>query len=171
MELPQHLFNYVSSITPLVSVELIITCPSRLVLLNWRDDGLYGPGWHLPGGIVRHKESLIDRIRFVALKECGIDRFESCTFLQINQIMNPNRNLRGHFISLVYGLSIGYDPFVDQADFQNGSLGLFSSAPTNLIEQHRRFESLINASISGSSTNIDPSGNVCSDYFLKNDLV
>ena len=167
MELPQHLFNYVSSITPLVSVELIITCPSKLVLLSWRDDDLYGPGWHLPGGIVRHKESLIDRIRFVALKECAIDRFDSCTFLQINQIMNPNRNLRGHFISLVYGLSIGYDPCVDQNDFKNGSLGLFSSAPTNLIEQHRRFEGLINACISGSAANIDPSGNVCSEYFFE----
>lgn len=167
MDLPQHLFNYVSSITPLVSVELVITCPSSHVLLSWRDDDLYGPGWHLPGGIVRHKESLIDRIRFVALKECSIDRFESCIFLQVNQIMNPNRNLRGHFISLVYGLSIDYVPCVDQDNCQNGSLGLFSSAPTNLIEQHRRFVGLINSCISGSPTNIDPSGNVCLEYSLE----
>ena len=164
MELPQHLFDYVSSITPLISVELIITCPSGLVLLSWRDDGMYGPGWHLPGGIVRHKESLIDRIRIVALKECSIETITSCTFLQVNQVMNPHRDLRGHFITLVYGLTIDYMPTTDQNAYQNGSLGLFTSAPANLIEQHRRFQSLINSCISGSYTSIDPAGNVCSDY-------
>ena len=101
MDLPQHLFDYVSSITPLVNVELVITGPSNFVLLSWRDDGLYGPGWHLPGGIIRHKESLLDRIQSVLLTECDIKTFTSLTFLQVNQVMNPSRDLRGHFISLV----------------------------------------------------------------------
>ena len=164
MELPQHLFNYVSSITPLVSVELIITCPSNLVLLSWRDDDLYGPGWHLPGGIVRHKESLINRIRLVASKECSIENFESCTFLQVNQVMNTNRDLRGHFIALVFGLTLDYIPTLQKVDRQNGSLGLFSSAPLDLIDQHRQFVELINSRISGSRIPLDPSGNVCSEY-------
>ena len=166
MELPQHLFNYVSSITPLISVELIISCPSNLVLLSWRDDGLYGPGWHMPGGIVRHKESLIHRIRQVAFKECSIETFQSFTFLQVNQIMNPNRDLRGHFIALVFGLTIDYIPSAAQGIRQNGSLGLFSSAPPNLIQQHRHFEKLINSFISGSHSTIDPAGNVCSEYTI-----
>ncbi len=164
MDLPQHLFDYVSSITPLVSVELVVTCPSNLVLLSWRDDGLYGPGWHLPGGILRHKESLIDRIRLVASKECSIESFVSCTFLQVNQIMNPDRNLRGHFIAFVYCLAIDHIPCFDKSDLKNGSLELFSCAPPNLIEQHRRFENLINSCISGDHRSIDPAGNVCSEY-------
>lgn len=167
MDLPQHLFNYVSSITPLISVELIITCPSNLVLLSWRDDCLYGPGWHLPGGIIRHKESLIHRIRCVASQECSIEAFDSCTFLQVNQIMNPNRDLRGHFLSLVFCLSIDYIPRTDQGVLRNGSLRLFPSAPTNLIEQHLRFASLINSCISGSYNTIDFAGNVCSEYTVK----
>ena len=164
MDLPQHLFNYVSSITPLVNVELVITGPSKFVLLSWRDDGLYGPGWHLPGGIVRHKESLLDRIQRVAYNECGIDSIKSCTFLQVNQVMNPNRDLRGHFISLVFGLSIDYLPTLPELDYQDGALGLFYSAPSNLIEQHRRYTELINSFISQSSAPIDPSGNVCQYY-------
>ena len=166
MDLPQHLFNYVSSITPLISVELIITCPSNLVLLSWRDDGLYGPGWHLPGGIVRHKESLIHRIRQVAFNECSIDTFQSCTFLQVNQIMNPHRDLRGHFIALVFRLTIDYIPSVNQGILENGSLALFPTAPANLIQQHRHFETLINFCLSGAHASIDPSGNVCSDYTI-----
>ncbi len=164
MQLPQHLFNYVSSITPLISVELIITCPSNLVLLSWRDDCLYGPGWHLPGGVLRYKESIIHRIRQVAFNECAIHSFQSCSFLQVNQIMNPNRDLRGHFIALVFGIKINYIPKTDQGICKNGSLRLFSSSPPNLIDQHRHFEQLINSCILGSHMTIDPSGNVCSDY-------
>ena len=167
MDLPQHLFDYVSSITPLISVELVITCPSNRVLLSWRDDGLYGPGWHLPGGIVRYKESLIDRIRAVASKECAVDNFVSCRFLQVNQIMNPYRDLRGHFIALVYELSIDYTPCTNPGERKNGSLELFSVSPPNLIDQHRRFEGLINSCISGTYDSINPAGNVSSDYFVK----
>jgi len=166
MDLPQHLFNYVSSITPLVSVELVIRCPANLVLLSWRDDDLYGPGWHLPGGIVRHKECLIDRINLVASNECSIDSFTSCNFLQVSQTINPSRNIRGHFISLVYGLTIDYVPRIDPFEIKNGSLRLFSASPANLIEQHRRYGSLINSFLSGSHNSIDPSGNVCSDSFV-----
>ena len=164
MNLPQHLFNYVSTITPLVSVELIIISPSNHVLLSWRDDGLYGPGWHLPGGIIRHKESLIDRIRIVALKECGIDKIKRCRFLQVNQIMNPDRDLRGHFISLTYCIEIDYEPQILDIDLVDGSLRLFPSAPENLITQHIRYSSLIDACISSSHHSIDSSGNVCSEY-------
>ena len=166
MELPQHLFDYVSSITPLISVELIITCPDDCVLLSWRDDGVYGPGWHLPGGIVRHKESLLKRIRIVASQECSIENFDTCTFLQVNQIMNPNRNHRGHFITILYGITLDYVPSIEKNDLKNGSLGLFSSAPCNLIVQHRQFRGLIDSCISGNVNNIDPAGNVCSDYII-----
>jgi len=167
MDLPQHLFDYVSSITPLVNVELVITGPSKFVLLSWRDDGLYGPGWHLPGGILRYKESLLDRIERVAYSECNIESFTTCTFLQVNQVMNPSRDLRGHFISLIFGLSIDYIPVVGDSSYQHGSLGLFYSAPANLIDQHRRYIALINAFISESSSSIDHSGNVCHHYSLQ----
>ena len=34
------------------------------ILLTWRG-GYYSPGWHIPGGIVRLRESLYDRIELV----------------------------------------------------------------------------------------------------------
>ena len=163
MDLPQHLFNYVSSITPLVNVELVIVCPSNSVILTWRDDGLYGPGWHLPGGVLRHKELLIDRIRLVASSECSIESFSSCSFLQINQVMNPNRDLRGHFISLVYGVTIDYIPSISQSDLRNGSMRLFSSPPDNLIKQHRRYKRLIELFMADNASSISSAGNVCSE--------
>ena len=164
MDLPNHLFHYISSITPLVSVELIITTPSNLVILAWRDDGMYGPGWHLPGGVLRHKESLIDRIRYVALHECSIESFSSCDFLQVNQVMNPERDIRGHFISLLFHLTIDYTPGNINTSFSNGSLGLFSSAPNNLISQHLIYSDIINSCTKISVPFCSSSGNVCNEY-------
>lgn len=161
MDLPQHLFNYVSTITPLVSVELVIRCPRNKVLLSWRDDDLYGPGWHLPGGVVRYKESLIDRVSLVASIECSIDSFDSCTFLQVNQTINSSRDLRGHFISLIYGLTINYVPRISHSTLTNGSLALFSASPPNLIAQHLQYSDLINSFLSGDNENIEAAGNVC----------
>ena len=40
-------------------------------LLAWRDDHLNGKGWHIPGGIIRFKESIKKRINEVAKNEIG----------------------------------------------------------------------------------------------------
>ena len=42
-------------------------------LLCWRHDNFYGPGWHVPGGVLRHKETLQERVKAVLISECGID--------------------------------------------------------------------------------------------------
>ena len=70
--------------------------------------------------------------------------------------MNPNRDIRGHFIALVFGVTIDYIPIIDKHHLVNGSLDLFPSAPSNLIDQHRCFESLINSCISGNYSLTNP---------------
>ena len=59
-------FLLVSQLTPLVNVELLIDDKEKGSLLTWRHDEFYGPGWHLPGGIVRFKELASTRIKKVA---------------------------------------------------------------------------------------------------------
>ena len=71
--LPNHLFRYISSITPLINVDLIVCDPKKGFLLSWRSDEYYGPGWHIPGGIIRFKENFIDRLYFVAKNELNLD--------------------------------------------------------------------------------------------------
>ena len=56
--LPDELFLYVSRITPLVNVDLLIKDENGRTLLSWRDDQYCGQGWHVPGGIIRFKEAL-----------------------------------------------------------------------------------------------------------------
>ena len=40
-------------------------------LLSWRDDQFTGSGWHVPGGIVRFKETMEARLGKVAETEIG----------------------------------------------------------------------------------------------------
>ena len=69
--LPQDVFLLISELTPLVNVDLLIHNSAGQTLLTWRADELYGPGWHIPGGIIRFKEKARDRISKVADEELG----------------------------------------------------------------------------------------------------
>ena len=66
----KNLFESISRLTPAVSVELIIKSQDeQSTLLTWRDDEFYGPGWHVPGGVVRFKETLSSRVEKVLKQE------------------------------------------------------------------------------------------------------
>ena len=71
--LPEEIFQLVSRLTPLLSVDLLFKTIRRRTLLTWRHDAAYGPGWHVPGGIVRYKELAMDRIHAVARGELGAE--------------------------------------------------------------------------------------------------
>ena len=70
--LPQPVFDFISRITPVVNVDLLIRNDRGEILLTWRHDELYH-GWHVPGGVVRFKERMADRVAAVARAEIGTD--------------------------------------------------------------------------------------------------
>ena len=110
--LPDELFFYISRVTPMVNVDLLIKDELGRTLLSWRDDQYSGKGWHLPGGIVRFKESLETRVKKVAETEIGaLVDFDSNP-IAINQIIHNKSKNRGHFISILYkcSLSTAYLP-------------------------------------------------------------
>ena len=57
--LPDDIFYLVSRLTPMINVDLLIVNERNEKLLTWREDQFYGPGWHIPGGIIRFKESTV----------------------------------------------------------------------------------------------------------------
>lgn len=100
--LPEELFLFVSRITPLVNVDLLIKNDYDQTLLTWRDDGFFPAGWHVPGGIVRYKETLSERLKAVAANEIG-SRIEFLPEpLQINEVIVPELINRGHAFSYLY---------------------------------------------------------------------
>ena len=100
--LPEEIFLFVSRITPLVNVDLLIQDHARGTLLTWRHDRFYGPGWHVPGGIIRFRETAADRIHTVAKSELGAAVQFEPTPLFVHENINLERRDRGHAISLLY---------------------------------------------------------------------
>lgn len=108
--LPEELFLYVSSITPLVNVDLLVKDDLGRTLLTWRDDSYFEPGWHVPGGIIRFKETFMARIHAVARIELGATVKASASPLAINQVVHPSRSVRGHFVSLLFRCQLTSPP-------------------------------------------------------------
>jgi len=93
--LPEPVFLLTSSLTPMLNVDLLICNEQGQTLLTWRHDAFYGPGWHVPGGIIRFKERFEDRIAAVARGELGVEVEADPQPLNIQQIFHPERDVRG----------------------------------------------------------------------------
>lgn len=138
--LPEEVFLFISRITPLVNVDLLIKNEEGHVLLTWRDDGLYSPGWHVPGGILRCRETLTDRLHTVAANELGADITFDPKPLAVNELIEPVRKVRAHFVSFLYQCTLRRGP--DEAwRFRQGSpapgaWAWHSRCPDNLIACH-----------------------------------
>jgi colanic acid biosynthesis protein WcaH len=100
--LPLEFFLFLSRFTPIVNVDLLIQDDRRRTLLTWRQDETYGAGWHVPGGIIRYKETAEDRIRATARRELGAEVAFDPQPIAVEPAIDPDRRERGHFISLVY---------------------------------------------------------------------
>ena len=53
--LGEELFLTVSSLVPIVNVDLLVYNDKGQFLLTKRDDPYCGRGWHVPGGCIRFK--------------------------------------------------------------------------------------------------------------------
>lgn len=139
--LPEPIFQLVSRLTPLVNVDLLILDDAGRCLLTWRDDAFYGPGWHVPGGIIRFRERSAERIAAVAAGELGATVEADPSPLAVHEIFHPHRDVRGHFISLLFGCRL-LSPLDERRRSgpdgpRHGDWAWHAGAPTNLIEQHR----------------------------------
>lgn len=149
--LPQEAFYFVSRLTPMINVDLLVKDRQGQTLLTWRQDHFYGPGWHIPGGIIRFKEKIAQRIIKVAESEIGCRvRFDPKP-LDVREIMNKERDVRGHFISMLYLCELEGNPDAarrsDSASPIGGQWQWHRGAPANLIPQHEGFRSFIDADL------------------------
>jgi len=137
--LPDAVFLYVSRTTPLVNVDLLIKDERGRTLLSWRNDAYSGSGWHVPGGIVRFKETLEARIEKVAETEIGHPvRYEAGP-IALHQLIDPGRDIRGHFISLLYRCFLSSDQPLEnggRAAGDSGYLQWHERCPDDLIAVH-----------------------------------
>ncbi len=141
--LPQPVFELLSRLTPLVNVDLLVKDSNGGTLLTWRGDKFYGPGWHIPGGIVRYKEHMADRIAAVAHSELGATVSFDAVPLVMREIHAPHREVRGHFISLLFACTLTA-PLDTNLKFdanapKTGQWMWHNASPENLIPAHRAY--------------------------------
>jgi ADP-ribose pyrophosphatase YjhB (NUDIX family) len=125
----------------------LIKDKSGRCLLTWRSDQFYGPAWHIPGGIIRFKEKIEDRILKVAADELGATVRFKPEPINVRGLINNERDIRGHFISLLFlcELTSNPDPILE-ADYSNPLNGQWSwhaGAPVNLLKVHEPFRKFI----------------------------
>lgn len=145
--LPESLFLLVSSLTPIVNIDLLITDYKKGVLLTWRDDPFYGRGWHIPGGCVRMKETLYKRIQITAQNELGTKVDYQHDPIAVREAMinveRPwlhNQLYRSHNISFLYlaKLPLGYRLHNNgQSEHSTGFKKWFTEYPDDLLPCHR----------------------------------
>lgn len=145
--LPEELFLFVTRITPIINVDLLIKNEQNHTLLTWRDDGYCPPGWHVPGGIVRYKETIAERVKAVAKNELGTEVEFNPAPLAINEVIHNTRKNRGHFISLLYQCRLVTQPDESlrcKSNSPNPNEWMWhSSCPADIISVHEMYRKFI----------------------------
>jgi colanic acid biosynthesis protein WcaH len=145
--LPEDIFLLISRMTPLINVDLLIGNEKEETLLTWRDDGYYPAGWHIPGGVIRFKETLEDRIHACALQELGAGVTFRRRPLEVNECIHPSRRNRGHFISLLFECSLISPPDPKlryRGGIPNrGEWAWHDACPSNIIPVHEMYRPFI----------------------------
>lgn len=146
--LPDEVFFYISRTTPLVNVDLLIKDENGRTLLSWRDDQYSGTGWHLPGGIVRFKETLETRIKKVAENEIGtVVDFDLAPITIEQFFFNNERNIRSHFISILYKCFLSEKFVLENNGLSRSDVGYLmwhDVCPDNLLESQKIYREYIN---------------------------
>lgn len=137
--LPEEVFLFLSRLTPMVNVDLLIKDKDNRVLLAWRNDQYVGAGWHIPGGIVRFQEDLDTRIQKVAKSEINATVEYLKEPIAINQIVCREQSDRSHFISLLYQCFVSNEFIPDNTGLSATDVGFLkwhNTCPDNLISVH-----------------------------------
>ncbi len=135
--LPEEVFRFISRLTSMVNIDLLIKDEAGRTLLSWRDDE-FSKGWHVPGGIIRFKEDMKTRVQKVIETEIGAPvQFEPAP-TEINQIICSHAT-RGHSISLLFKCFLSSKHALDNTGLtkkDKGYLKWHKECPPDLINAH-----------------------------------
>ena len=141
--LPEDVFLALSALVPIANVDLLVIDKEKGLLLSWRDDEYYGRGWHLVGGCIRFKETMLERVQKTAVAEIGTTVEVNKTPIAVRDvILNKNEampKLRAHHLAVLYEckLPVGFE--IDnngRAETDNGYLRWFKKVPQNILTVH-----------------------------------
>ena len=137
--LPEDVFLFLSAISPLPNVDLLIRDAAGKILLAWRNDPWWGSGWHVPGGIIRLNESFAERIQKTAQKELRTSVIHGEEPIEIREIINKDFKTRSHHISFVFDCKVPENYKIDNgllSDHNTGFLSWHEHYPDQMLRCH-----------------------------------
>lgn len=140
--LPEELFLEISSLMPIPNVDLFILDEEGKLLLTRRDDVFFGKGWHLPGGCIRFKETMLERVKKTSISELGVTvRVEEKPLTVRDVIVRDVRkelsdqNLRAHQLSVLFRCYLDDKSSVDHM-VEEGQAYWFKEIPQDILPVH-----------------------------------
>lgn len=145
--LPEDIFLMFSRHIPIVNVDLFIIDDKNRILLSWRDDEFCGKGWHVPGGVIKVKETIDECIRRVSLRELGCEVAFDPSPTVVQHI--EEQETRSHFISLVFLCMLPKNytlPNIVSYSEERyiGYLQWHNTYPKDIIRVHEKYRKLYN---------------------------
>lgn len=120
-----------------VNVDILVRNKEKTkVLLVWRDDEVFGKGWHVPGRVIRFGKTIEDALRDCAEIELGVRIDEEFRLVEVKQTIGSEHSSgeRGSGINLLY------ETFIDEASYPNrpDEIEWFSTVPEQVLDVHKK---------------------------------
>ncbi len=141
--LPEEIFLFATEITPMTNVDLLVRDENGRILLAWRNDQWYGNGWHVPGGIIRVKESFDERIQKCAQDELHTMVQYQKEPLEMFQIIEKEFHTRCHFYSFVFDCKVPDDYMIENGNLKKDDTGYLKwheRFPENMLRCHNIYK-------------------------------
>ncbi|MBI3974219.1 MAG: NUDIX hydrolase [Chloroflexi bacterium] len=144
--LPLEVFLLFTRLLPLFTVDVWLQDEQERVLLTWREDEWFGRGWHVPGGALRLRETVAERLRTCAREELGAEiACEESPFALLEEIQ-PEGTDRTHNVAAAFRCRLltgpdparGWDP--QQGPPRPGQWAWHRRCPDDLLPVHRVYE-------------------------------
>ena len=145
-----ELFLFLSTLTPIINVDILVTDRNNRVLLAWRDDVHAGRGWHIPGSCIRFRETFEQSIERCAREELGTEvQFYrepiKCYEFHSDTLRKglDDQNERAHFVTLVFACKVQKDYRINNEGRLNNEAGYlkwFDTIPEDILPVHRCYQ-------------------------------
>jgi|TARA_B110000261_G_C12810812_1_gene248264 hypothetical protein len=142
--LPEDIFYLAGRLTPFINVDLLVQDDLGRTLLSWRDESLFEnnlrSAWHIPGGIIRLRETISERLHKVAMNEM---RGKLISFskepLKVGQFIDHHTKNRSHHIGLLYKCKLEDNYEIDNKNLNFGDSGFLEwhSSPPDDFHSHQ----------------------------------
>ena len=141
--LPEKLFLAISMLMPVPNIDLLILNQEGQILLSWRDDEYFGKGWHIPGGCIRFKETMLERAIETARIELHTEVEINPEPLAIRDVIvgknEPTPKVRAHHLAVLFECKLPEEYQIDNRGMAEGDAGYlkwFGKIPNNILKVH-----------------------------------